>query len=240
MARTVNWAGDPHKPVTVGPLGERLTPRKSFELWRQTVTGQSVPWSQVDLRIANGLRISLLEVILRLSDQTEEERRRAMQRQDLLIAELNHRVRNILSLIRGLINQSRDPDLTSVEFMDVVGSRIQALARAHDLITADQWGPALFNALIESEAGAYLNGGSGRLQRIGPDVRLQPQAFNVLALVIHELITNSAKYGALIEKRGTVTIETRVDDFEQFHHRLARARRPAGAGPHADGASAAR
>jgi light-regulated signal transduction histidine kinase (bacteriophytochrome)/CheY-like chemotaxis protein len=216
VARTVNWAGDPHKPMTAGPLGDRLTPRKSFELWRETVTGQSAPWSPADLRIANGLRISLLEVILRLSDQTEEERRRAMQRQDLLIAELNHRVRNILSLIRGLINQSRDPDLTSVEFMDVVGSRIQALARAHDLITADQWGPALFSALIESEAGAYLNGGSTRVLRLGPDVRLQPQAFNVLALVIHELITNSAKYGALLDKRGTVTIETKLDASNNF------------------------
>lgn len=216
VARTVHWAGDPKKPVTVGPLGERLTPRKSFELWRETVTGQSVPWSAADLRIADGLRISLLEVILRLSDQTEEERRRAMQRQDLLIAELNHRVRNILSLIRGLINQSRDPHLTAVEFMDVVGSRIQALARAHDLITADQWGPALFSALIESEAGAYLNGGSSRVVRHGPDVRLQPQAFNVLALVIHELITNSAKYGALVARRGTVAIETRVDESNNF------------------------
>jgi CheY-like chemotaxis protein len=61
-----------------------------------------------------------------------------------------------------------------------------------------------------------LNGGSARLVRIGPDVRLQPQAFNVLALVIHELITNSTKYGALIDKRGTVTIETRVDDSNNF------------------------
>lgn len=216
VAHTVNWAGDPNKPVTADPLGDRLTPRKSFELWRETVTGQSVPWSPADLRIANGLRISLLEVILRLTDQTEEEQRRAMQRQDLLIAELNHRVRNILSLIRGLINQSRDPDLTSVQFMDVVGSRIQALARAHDLITADQWGPALFSALVESEAGAYLNGGAQRVQLVGPDARLQPQAFTVLALVIHELTTNSAKYGALTDRRGIVTIQTRLDDSNNF------------------------
>lgn len=216
VARTVNWAGDPHKPVTAGPLGDRLTPRKSFELWRETVMGQSVPWSTVDRRIADGLRVSLLEVILRLSDQTDEERRRAMQRQDLLIAELNHRVRNILGLIRGLINQSRDPNLSAAEFTDLVNARIQAMARAHDLITADHWGPALFSALIESEAGAYLGGGANRLQLIGPDARLQPQAFNVLALVIHELITNSAKYGALTDERGTITIETRIDAADNF------------------------
>ncbi|WP_129644867.1 HWE histidine kinase domain-containing protein [Peristeroidobacter agariperforans] len=215
VARTVNWAGDPNKPVTPDPQGDRLTPRKSFQLWRETVSGQSVPWSAADLRIASSLRISLLEVILRLSDQTEEERRRAMQRQDLLIAELNHRVRNILSLIRGLIHQSHDPNLSSVQFMDVVGARVQALARAHDLITADQWGPALFSALIESEAGAYL-GDAKRVQLAGPDARLQPQAFNVVALVIHELITNSSKYGALCSRPGTVTIETRLDESGNF------------------------
>lgn len=216
VARTVDWAGDPNKPVTPDPLGDRLTPRKSFALWRETVIGQSVPWSAADLRIADALRISLLEVILRLSDQTEEERRRAMQRQDLLIAELNHRVRNILSLIRGVINQSRDPSLSSVQFMDVASARVQALARAHDLITADHWGPALFSALIESEAGAYLAGGATRLQLAGPDARLQPQAFNVVALAIHELITNSTKYGALSGPHGTVTIETRLDDSDNF------------------------
>lgn len=216
FARTVNWAGDPTKSFTVGPLGARLTPRKSFELWRETVTGQSLPWQPVDCRIADGLRVSLREVILHLSDQTEEERRRAMQRQDLLIDELNHRVRNILGLIRGLINQSRDPGLSAAEFTELVSSRIQAMARAHDLITADHWGPALFSGLMESEAGAYLGPGANRVQVTGPDARLQPQAFSALALVIHELLTNSAKYGALTDRRGTVTVETRLDADGNF------------------------
>jgi two-component sensor histidine kinase/CheY-like chemotaxis protein len=185
-------------------------------LWRETVTGQSLPWQPVDLRIANSLRVSLLEVILRLSDQTEEERRRAMQRQDLLIDELNHRVRNILGLIRGLINQSRDPSLSAAEFTELVSARIQAMARAHDLITADHWGPALFSGLIESEAGAYLGGGANRVHVTGPDARLQPRAFSVLALVIHELLTNSAKYGALTDRRGSVIIQTRLDAQDNF------------------------
>ncbi|MET0533050.1 MAG: HWE histidine kinase domain-containing protein [Steroidobacter sp.] len=216
VARTVNWAGDPTKPMSVGPLGSRLTPRKSFELWRETVTGQALPWTTVDCRIADGLRVSLLEVILHLSDQTEEERRRAIQRQDLLIAELNHRVRNILGLIRGLINQSRDPTLTAAQFTDLVNARIQAMARAHDLITADHWGPALFSGLLESEGGAYLNGGANRLQLSGPDARLHPNAFTVVALVIHEMLTNSAKYGALSDRRGNVTIETKLDADDNF------------------------
>jgi light-regulated signal transduction histidine kinase (bacteriophytochrome)/CheY-like chemotaxis protein len=215
-ARYVNWAGDPTKPVTVGPLGDRLTPRKSFALWKETVKGQSRSWKAVERRIVENLRVSLLEVILRLTDLTVEERKRGQQRQDLLIAELNHRVRNILNLIRGVITQSKDAAHTVESFTGVVGGRIQALARAHDLITADQWGPASFQALINAEAGAYLGGKAERVRIEGPDALISPEAFTTIALVIHEMITNSAKYGALSDNRGRVEIETGFDRLERF------------------------
>jgi light-regulated signal transduction histidine kinase (bacteriophytochrome)/CheY-like chemotaxis protein len=217
VARSVNWAGDPSKQVSVGPLGSRLTPRKSFELWRETVRGQSIPWRPVDVRIAESLRVSLLEVILRLSDITEVERRRAEERQELLIAELNHRVRNILGLIRGVISQSRDPSLTVEAFTEVVGGRIQALARAHDQITADNWGPASFRGLVVAEAGAYLGGKAARVRLSGPEVLLEPQGFTTLALVVHELITNSAKYGALSDSHGHIDIGIHCDGQRNLH-----------------------
>ncbi|HQS13647.1 HWE histidine kinase domain-containing protein [Reyranella sp.] len=217
VARSVNWAGDPSKPVVVGPLGARLTPRKSFELWRETVSGQSAPWQPVDIRIAESLRVSLLEVILRLSDITEIERRRSQERQELLIAELNHRVRNILGLIRGVISQSRDPSLTADAFTDVVGGRIQALARAHDQITADNWGPASFRGLVVAEAGAYLGGKATRVRLAGPEMLLEPQGFTTVALVMHELMTNSAKYGALSDSSGAIDIATRLDAQRNLH-----------------------
>ncbi|MDC7784459.1 HWE histidine kinase domain-containing protein [Rhodoplanes sp. TEM] len=205
MARSVSWAGDPTVPKFLGPNGDRLTPRKSFETWKQTVTGQSLPWLPVECRIAEQLRVSLLEVILQLSDLTEEERRRAIERQDLLIAELNHRIRNILGLIRGVITQSRDSASTIEAFTEVVGGRIQALARAHDQITADHWGPASLRSLIAAEAAAYLGKGE-RVRLAGPDVLIEPEAFTTIALVVHEMITNSAKYGALSDQRGRVDI----------------------------------
>jgi two-component sensor histidine kinase/ActR/RegA family two-component response regulator len=216
MARTVNWAGDPNKPVTVGPLGARLTPPKSFELWRETVQGQSIPWQQVDVRIAESLRVSLLEVILRLSDITEVERQRSQERQEILIAELNHRVRNILGLIRGIISQSKAPSLTIESFTTVVGGRIQALARAHDQITADNWQPASFRSLVMAEAGAYLGGKAARVRLAGPEVLLEPQGFTTVALVMHELITNFAKYGALSVGTGHIDIETSLDPFRRL------------------------
>jgi light-regulated signal transduction histidine kinase (bacteriophytochrome)/CheY-like chemotaxis protein len=211
VARAVNWAGDPSKPVTVGPLGARLTPRTSFELWRETVNGQSQHWLPVECRIAEGLRVSLLEVILRLSSFTEVERRRAQERQELLIAELNHRVRNIFSLIRGVITQSSESSTSLESFTKIVGGRIHALARAHDQITADSWGPAPFQHLVAAEAGAYLGGKADRVVIKGPNILLEPQAFTTIALVIHELITNSAKYGALSDARGRVEIDTTID-----------------------------
>ena len=215
-ARDVNWAGDPSKPVSVGPRGARLTPRKSFELWKENVKGRSLPWKPVECRIAESLRVSLLEVILRLTDFTVEERRRGQERQELLIAELNHRVRNILSLIRGVITQSKDAAYTVDMFTSVVDGRIRALARAHDQITADHWGPASFRALINAETGAYLGGEAQRVVFLGPDALIVPEAFTTIALVFHEMITNSAKYGALSDSRGRIEISTGFDQSGQY------------------------
>ncbi len=211
VLRSVNWAGDPNKTYSEGPLGARLTPRKSFELWQQTVAGQSKPWTAADLRIAESLRVTLLEVILQLSELAARERRGAQERQELMIAELNHRVRNILSLVRGLVAQSKDTANSVEEFASVLGGRIQALARAHDQITNLNWAPVALRSLLESEAGAYLGSRAGRVRMEGPDVALDPKAFATLALVVHEMMTNSAKYGALADSTGEVQVIWRLD-----------------------------
>ncbi|MGJ4951299.1 HWE histidine kinase domain-containing protein [Bradyrhizobium sp. HKCCYLS20291] len=211
VLRSVNWAGDPNKTYAEGPLGARLTPRKSFELWQQTVAGQSTPWTAADLRIAESLRVTLLEVILQLSELAARERRGAQERQELMIAELNHRVRNILSLVRGLVAQSKDTATSVEEFAAVLGGRIQALARAHDQITNLNWAPVALRHLLESEAGAYLGSRAGRVRMEGPDVALDPKAFATLALVVHEMMTNSAKYGALADSSGQVQVIWRLD-----------------------------
>jgi light-regulated signal transduction histidine kinase (bacteriophytochrome)/CheY-like chemotaxis protein len=215
-ARSVTWAGDPNKPVVTGPLGDRLTPRKSFEIWREVVRGRSKPWRDSDLRIAESLRVTLLEVILRLTDIAQKERKNAQERQELLIAELNHRVRNILSLIRGLINQSRSTSTSVEEFASIIGGRVQALARAHDQLTAANWGPGRLQVLLESEAGAYLGDRVGRVRLEGPDVALDPKAFSTLALVMHEMMTNSAKYGALCDSTGAVDVTWRLDEADRL------------------------
>ncbi|WP_156678955.1 HWE histidine kinase domain-containing protein [Sphingomonas profundi] len=208
--RSVRWAGNPEKPIEPGPNGMRLTPRKSFEEWSQLVKGKALPFTPAELRVAETLRTALLEVVLRLSDSASHDRRRAQEQQELLIAELNHRVRNILSLIRGLISQTRSTAVTAESFVQTLEDRIQALARAHDQITSDRWGPARLIDLIETEAGAFLGEKRERVRLSGPNVLIEAAAFTTMALVFHELLTNAAKYGALSDS-GAVAIDWKVD-----------------------------
>lgn len=206
VTHSVTWAGDPNKPATLGPNGLRLTPRKSFAAWQETVEGQSRPWTESDLIMAERLRVTLLEVVLQLTDMAERERRVAQERQEILIAELNHRVRNILGLIRGLVNQSRGHATSVDEFAGMIGGRIQALARAHEQITTDRWRPAPLEELIRSEAAAYAAEGRDRVRLEGVPALLEPTAYTTMALVIHEMMTNAAKYGALCDRHGQVTV----------------------------------
>ena len=206
LSQKVTWAGNPEKPVEFGPNGARLTPRKSFEAWQETVEGRSAPWTDGELQVAEGLRTTLLEIILRLTDEAVQERAKAQAQQELLIAELNHRVRNILNLIRGLISQSRREADSMEDFTEIVGGRISSLASAHDNITKSNWSPAPLSELIETEARAYLSSKQDRVILSGQNALLQPEAYTVVALVIHEMVTNSAKYGSLSDSSGQLDI----------------------------------
>ncbi len=204
LERTVTWAGDPAKAVAAP--GELLQPRASFAAWAETVRGHSADWTPEECEIAARLRRTLIEVILRMSEDLTRERARAAEQQDLLIAELNHRVRNILGLIRALVAQSQADAMSVPGFAAIIGGRIAALATAHDNITAKNWGPASLARLIEAELAPY--GGTDRphLRLIGEDVLVAPEAYTILALVVHELATNSAKYGSLSARAGTVEV----------------------------------
>ena len=212
LKQTVTWAGNPEKPVELGPNGARLTPRKSFEAWQQSVTGKSAEWTEIELGLVESLRVTLLEVILRVTDELATERAKAQRQQELLIAELNHRVRNILNLIRGLINQSRHEAVNVDEFARLIGGRINALASAHDNITRENWSPASVTELIETEAEANVSGKLDRISIVGDEALVSPAAYTVLALVIHEMMTNSAKYGSLCDKSGRLAVEIACDE----------------------------
>ncbi len=209
VIHTVDWAGDPNKVYEIGPLGERLTPRKSFAIWKQTVERQSQPWTADDLEMAEATRTALLEVIVRHSEILETQRQTADLRQKVLNEELNHRVKNILALIKSIVSQPVDEGRDLSDYVESLRGRIMALALAHDQVVRADGGGAL-RELLTSELRPY--GEVAAIKLDGPDIGLEARAYSVLALVMHELATNAAKYGALSNKGGALNVKWRIVD----------------------------
>jgi light-regulated signal transduction histidine kinase (bacteriophytochrome) len=204
VIQTIDWAGKPEKNYATGPLGDRLTPRKSFAIWKQTVERQSHPWTQADCDIAEATRTAVLEVLMRHSELLSEERRKADLQQRMLNEELNHRVKNILSLIKSLVSHPIDEGRELQDYVMSLQGRIQALSHAHDQIIRGDGGGAL-DDLLEAELSPYLHHGTS-ITLDGPPTGLDSRAFSVMALVLHELATNAAKYGALSGNRGKLSV----------------------------------
>ena len=207
FVRTLNWAGDPNKSYQPGPLGDRLTPRKSFAIWKETVHRQSQPWTEADREIAEATRGATVEVALRYNELMSEERARADVRQRMLNEELNHRVKNILAVIKSLVGHPIREGRTLESYVASLKGRIQALAFAHDQVIRGDGGGALVD-LINAELTPY-RGPASTIVLEGPKLWLDSRAFSVMALVLHELATNAAKYGALSRTGGTLSVTWR-------------------------------
>ncbi len=204
LVQTLNWAGNPEKTYATGPLGDRLTPRESFAIWKHTVHQQAQSWTEADREIAEVTRVALVEVGLRHSELMAEERSRADVRQRMLNEELNHRVKNILSLIKSLVGQPLQEGRALTDYVASLKGRIQALSFAHDQVVRGDGGGPLTD-LLNAELSPYRQHAIS-IAVNGPPVLLNSRAFSVMALVLHELSTNAAKYGALSRPGGRLDV----------------------------------
>jgi len=202
------WAGEPAKLTTAGPEGERLNPRKSFEIWKEIVRGQCQPWRPADLDAAFDLRVSLLHVVLRRINAAARERKRAAERDRLLMAELDHRVKNTIANIQALVVQTSRSADSLTGFVLGLDGRIQSMAKAHSLLSESRWEGVSINRLLREELNPYTEGESS-VTFGGNDVLLTPKSALSLSLAIHELATNAAKYGALSAAGGRVAVRWR-------------------------------
>jgi light-regulated signal transduction histidine kinase (bacteriophytochrome)/CheY-like chemotaxis protein len=205
-SRQVEWAGKPEKQIVSSPHGERLTPRGSFDAWREDVRGQSTPWTEADIVVGDAIRTYLRDVFLKQNEATAEERGRMEHRRRVINDELNHRVKNIITLVKSIAVQTGAHAETVAEYSSSLEGRLRALAFAHDQSLSSGAGGDL-ETLIEAEAGLHRYGADfDRVAAIGDRVRLNDRAFGVVALVVHELMTNAAKYGALSVPSGRLEI----------------------------------
>ena len=158
LVGTTSWAGEPTKLVVASPHGDRLSPRKSFEIWKETVRGRCLPWSPADLDAAFDLRVSLLHVVLRRINTAAQERRLAAERDKLLMAELDHRVKNTIANIQALVVQTSRRPQSSTGFVKGLDGRIQAMAKAHSLLSESRWEGVSIDRLLREELNPYANG----------------------------------------------------------------------------------
>lgn len=205
--RTLEWAGDPNKSYGSGPNGDRLTPRQSFATWKQIVEGQSTPWTDDERATGNALLVGLREVIMRNIEALAAERKKSEMRQRVLNDELNHRVKNILALIKSLVSHPTEAGTSLDSFILGLKGRILALSHAHDQVVRSDGGGSL-HQLLRAELSPYP---SEQITISGDDVGLDSRAYSVMALVLHELATNAAKYGALSVDKGFLVVTTGLD-----------------------------
>jgi PAS domain S-box-containing protein len=144
--------------------------------------------------------------IIRISGVTVDitDRKDAEERQALLAREVDHRARNALALVQSIVRLTRSDTIKA--YIAAVDGRIGALSRAHTLLAQSRWQGADLARLVEEELAPYRAGDDAKITATGPDVSLEPRTAQTLALALHELSTNAAKYGALSVMPGRVGV----------------------------------
>lgn len=138
------------------------------------------------------------------------ERKIAEERQQTLINELNHRVKNTLATVQSLASQTLRSGGVSETTRNEFEGRLLALSRAHDQLTRGNWEHADFSTIVADVFEPYRRANTGALRIAGERVKLNAQAALTLAMILHELATNAAKYGALSQPSGTLSVSWRV------------------------------
>jgi len=133
------------------------------------------------------------------------ERKRAEEARKILNAELDHRVKNALATVTALISHTRQGSRSVADFAAALEGRIRSMAATHELLSSRHWQELSLIELIRRELAPYA--ANKNIEIDGPIVLLKPEAGQALAMVLHELVTNAAKYGALSTNKGRVLIQ---------------------------------
>ncbi|MDT9599915.1 sensor histidine kinase [Sphingosinicella rhizophila] len=215
--------------------GARLLPADQLPLTRATKLGELVENEQLNLKLADGSFLPILCSAAPIRDhegritggvavwQDITERVKADEAQQLLVRELNHRVKNLFSVVVGIIGLTARSSTNVKDMADALIGRVVALSRAHGMI-----GPAIASDAVARESNLqdflttlispHLTRADGHLRLSGPACTIGSNAITSLALVFHELATNAHKYGALSSAEGHVDISWR----EEGEHLLLR------------------
>jgi len=137
----------------------------------------------------------------------------AEKQQKALVDELNHRVRNILAVIGAIAKQTFMKSRSPEQFKEAFTGRLQSMARSYALVSREHWSDVKLDDILSGEFSSVLDEKSTkqRLSLEGPPVVFKPAAALSLGLIVHELVANAAKYGALSTPKGKVTVHWGVE-----------------------------
>jgi PAS domain S-box-containing protein len=141
---------------------------------------------------------------------------RARQQRELLINELNHRVKNTLATVQSVAAQTLKGSTVPATVKGALESRLLSMAGAHDVLTQQNWEGADLRNIVEKALSPFM-APRREFDVAGPDVRLLPKSALAVAMAVHELATNAAKYGALSNGSGRISVQWAVAEQDAPH-----------------------
>lgn len=166
------------------------------------LVGSTEPDNQGGQRKPTG--ISEIDTVGDALARSFAEKAESQRHQQILIGELNHRVKNTLSVVQSLAHQTFRGNASPREAIASFEARLQALAAAHNLLTKQRWESASMAEIVRTTLAPFCTAERCRLE--GPELKVAPQTAVTLTLALHELATNASKYGALSAETGSIDV----------------------------------